>query len=853
MANTWYIRNKYPVMLRIILFILILNSSVVGALGQNVEIKANKTPLNKIFIDLRNRYNIQFSFDDQLLSKYSVTVSGNYASAEEAIRILIKNLPLSYQKRDEVFVIIPVRTPEKKENQLFAGQILEKGTNEPLPFSHISLNDRVMATDIKGSFSALLPADSAIRVKISHLGHFVLDTVTSAGPNHQFFLIPASIGLREIVVKDKSLEKSTQIGDWAGAMKINHQVARFLPGNDDNSVFNFMRLQPGILASSEQSNGLMIWGSYEGQSKILFDNFTIWGLKSFNDDISTINPLMAKDIEIFKGGYDARYGDRVGGIVHISGKNGNTVKPSFSLNVNNVTMNSIVEIPVLKNSSLLLSFRQTYYNLYDGKETTLQDEESADAELPRRLLNNRNYNVTVSPDYTFHDANVKFSTKSDKGDLFYISLFGGEDQFDYRVNQKRNISNYTVTNDEKNRQSGASLFYGKTWKNGNSTNFNASYSDLVNTVRDMTEIKYNFQDQTILQRKISGENMISEYNINLDQWFTLNRSNRLETGAGFVMNDVSFVYKSFDVTQSVLNDQSPRANLFLQDHISLPGSLNFKIGLRADYPVNLEKIYWQPRVSASLALNDNLKFNAAWGIYNQFIAKSSVLDESGNYRYIWTSSDNTKVPVLEAQHWVAGTSYHKNNLTVSLESYLKNIDGLTRFIQGTATAKGAVYLGEGRSYGMDFYIKKDYHGHSAWIAYTLSRTEEKFAYFEDYQFNRAPQDQRHELKLAAIFDLKPFCLSGSYVFGSGFPINTGTLLQPEFVESQYNRLDLGLIYRFRVNKLYGEAGFAILNVFDTGNIRYSNFEMVPLDQDNSINIYSEAVPFSPRVSLKLSM
>ena len=54
---------------------------------------------------------------------------------------------------------------------------------------------------------------------------------------------------------------------------------------------NLLRLQPGILASGEQTNDLIIWGSYEGHSQVLFDNFTIYGLKNFNDNISAFNPF----------------------------------------------------------------------------------------------------------------------------------------------------------------------------------------------------------------------------------------------------------------------------------------------------------------------------------------------------------------------------------------------------------------------------------------------------------------------------------------------------------------------------------------------------------------------------------
>ena len=60
---------------------------------------------------------------------------------------------------------------------------------------------------------------------------------------------------------------------------------------------------PGILASGESTNDLVIWGSYAGHSQVLFDGFTIFGLKNFNDNISSFNPLMAKDIEVMKGGF----------------------------------------------------------------------------------------------------------------------------------------------------------------------------------------------------------------------------------------------------------------------------------------------------------------------------------------------------------------------------------------------------------------------------------------------------------------------------------------------------------------------------------------------------------------------
>jgi len=839
---------------RFITSLIFLLMAVSSAFAQQVEIVAHNAPLNKILIGLRDKYKLQFSFNDQLLSQYNLSITKKCTSPDDAIQSLIYGLPLTYRKHGDIYMILPEKKKVSPQNYLLFGQITEVGSNEALPFSHLLVNDRIIVSDLKGSFSYQSRSDSLFHVTVSHLGYFILDTVLVAGNIHQLTLVPSVIGLREIVVKDQSPDRSTQIGNKAGAMKINHQIARNLPGNDDNSVFTLLRLMPGILASSEQSNGLIIWGSYEGHSQILFDGFTIWGLKSFNDDIDAVNPLIAKEIEVLKGGYDASYGDRVGGIVRIAGKTGNMTKPSFSLNINNVTMNGMAEIPLWKSSSLLFSFRQTYYNLYNNKE--ILPENNKNVILPITSTT-PGIDYTVFPDYNYRDANVKFTSRNDKGDLFSLSLLGGQDRFKYTINQPGILRDLYKINTEDNNQYGASAFYGKTWHSGNITNFTTSWSSLETDLSDILKV-VRPNNSVILKRDDQTYNQISEINGRADHFIALSKSHLLETGVGFAVNDVALKADSSGINQTDLKTQVPRINGYVQDHITLPGEVGFKFGFRADIPFNLDKIYIQPRISASIKVADFVKINAALGVYNQFISKSSVVDEEGNYRYIWTACDNADVPVLRAVHWVVGSSYHQNDFTLSVEAYLKHTDGLTRFIKKNQVLKNLIYKGEGKSYGLDVFVKKDFRGHSAWISYTLSKTEEKFDYTDGKfplsrfnMFRPAPQDQRHEIKAAAIFNIKPFSLSANYVFGSGFPLNNGTILNPNYIEPDYNRLDIAVNYRFHIGKVAGETGISILNLFDSRNIRYSNFEKVPLDQSTSLNIYSEAVPFSPRLSLRL--
>ena len=827
-----------------LLYFVLLSMS---CFSQQIDVKFANTPLSQVLVSLRDKYNLQLSFNDQLLAKYSLSLDNHYASPEQAIQALLVDFPLNYVKQGEVFLILPKENRRLAHNALLIGQISESRSQEPLPFSQVIVDNRVIVSDIKGNFSYPSSQDSIFHIRVSHLGYFILDTIVTTANFHRFNLVPTSIGLKEIVIQDKTIEKSTQIGSRAGLIKVNHQIAKYLPGGGDNSVFTLLRLMPGILASSEESNGLIIWGSYEGHSQILFDGFTIWGLKSFNDDIEAVNPLLAKDIEVLKGGYDASYGGRVGGLVNIVGKTGNLVKPTFTLNLNNVTVNGMAEVPLWKRSSVLMSFRQTYYNLYKGKDVLPANNQN---EVIPINTSKSAIDFTVHPDYIYQDANIRFTTRGKNSDLFYVSLLGGEDRFRYAINPRADINGLFKIDAENNFQVGASSFYGHKWKNGMITNVTGAWSTLQTDLSNIQSIqrKKNVFDQIVNNQT---SNLVAEYSGKIDHILKLSSTHSLEAGVGFNFNEAALKADSSGFHKSDLYAQISRVNGYFQDHITLPNEIDIKIGLRADFPLDLIPTYLQPRISASFKVSDRVKLNAAWGIYNQFIAKSSVVDNQGNYRYIWSACDNMKIPVLEGTHYVLGSSYHQEGYAISLETYYKNTTGITRFVNTNQSYRDLIYNGNGRSYGVDLFMKKEFGQHSAWVSYTLSRTEEKFAYFPKNEYLPAPQDQRHEVKVAGLFYAKPFHISAVYVYGSGFPLYYGSILTPNYTITPYNRMDVSVNYRFTAGKLSCETGLSILNLFNSKNIHYTNFERVPVDQSTTFNIFSQAIPFSPRINLRL--
>ena len=654
-------------------------------------------------------------------------------------------------------------------------------------------------------------------------------------------LIPSSIGLTEIEISGKQVEKSTQFGYRPGLMKINHKIAHFLPGYGDNSVLNLIRLMPGILASGEQTSEIVIWGSYAGQCKVDFDGYTVYGLRNFNDKISSFNPLLAKDIEIYKGGYNAKYGGRVGGIVNIVGINGNTSKPSFTFVINNMTLNGMADIPLSERSSLILAFRQTYYNLYNRAELSAMVQSSENGEETQ---------FTINPSYSFRDANLKYSLTTKKNNLFYISLHGADDLFSYNIDEP--VDNIEIIKDasEENTQLGGAAYYGYNWFNGNLTNIKIGYSNFSTILEDETSWYYPVNNTTEYKNNLKDRNYLREMTASVNNTLNLNKHHILNFGVEYTNNSVQLEEHSFDVLTSFFDKSSNLFSTYLQDQIWLTNSLEIDIGLRISYPTIIKNLYIEPRFSAHYQANEFWKIYFAGGIYNQFIALSTFSDDFGNFKYFWTICDNNKIPVLNSTHVVLGNSYHRNDFTFNMEGYYKYTNGLTRFVNIPASDIKDIFHGNANSIGIDVLLKKDYRKHSAWIAYSLSRTLEYFQYYDEDDKRRAPQDQLHEIKFALMLNFDPIYFSTNYVYGSGFPYDNNTTTDYEN-DYPYSRLDVSLIYKFLDKKLKGEAGVSVLNVLNQKNLKYTSFEKIPAAQTTGLNFYTESLPITPTLYLKI--
>jgi hypothetical protein len=520
----------------------------------------------------------------------------------------------------------------------------------------------------------------------------------------------------------------------------------------------------------------------------------------------------------------------------------------------------MVQLPLSKKSSLLAAYRQTYHQLYSPTRISIvaREENStsgagAGAGTPLGKGPSTNRISDVKPDFVFRDANLKYTFKGDDGSRFSLSLYGGGDDFSYDMDAQLARVLWTREEQEQNKQLGGSAQLNYPWNNGDATNLTVAYSAFGRELYQKAQTENNQNGNITTLNDLDAENTVDELSFNAEHTLNFRRGHRLLIGTGAINNKVELARFSDGKQQININNQSPRIYSYLQDEYPFGELLELKTGVRAIYNTKRGKWYVEPRISASFSVFDDLKINASWGLYNQFISKTTVLDSTNNYTEFWTNSDEEQVPVLSAEHFVAGLSYQRNGFTASAEAFYKTTDGLSRYVNGNLLVSEGFYEGKARSKGLDIFLKKEYKRNMAWISYTLSNAEEQFPYFRINTWQPAPHQQKHELKFAGVYNYKSFYLSANYVYGSGFERYDLEVDNDLNFDKAYSRLDAALVYKFRPGKVKAEAGISVLNIFNTGNIKYSNIRISTIDELSLIGVYSDAISFTPAVFLNIEL
>ncbi|NKI32588.1 TonB-dependent receptor [Croceivirga thetidis] len=752
-----------------------------------------------------------------------------------------------------------------------SGTIREAASNETLIGVTVAFPELKSGTTTNeyGFYSITLPKGE-YQVLVSYLGfQEIVRTINlNSDKNIDFNLQEQAEELSEVVVTEnvERLDiRKPQMSVAGLQVKTIKQIPVVLGEAD---VVKSLLLLPGVTSAGEASSGFNVRGGAADQNLILLDEAIIFNSSHLFGFFSVFNPDAIKDVKLFKGGIPARYGGRVSSVLEIFQKEGNSKEVKVSGGIGAVASRLLVEGPIKKDQTAFLAGgRASYAHLF----------------LPLFDIDNRAY---------FYDLNTKISHKINDRNSIYLSGYFGRDLFsisDSFVNTYGNaVGNFRWNHLFSDKLfSNLSLIYsdyfygleldfvGFEWDSG-IQNFNVKY-DLKHYINNKLQINFglnniyyvfnpgfirpNSADSGILEDQLTKKyaNEAAAY-VDIEQKLTDKLSVNYGLRASMFSRlgqDELFVYQNnqpvlFDPFQLVYREATPI------DTINPGRGTNLKTFFN-----------WEPRVSMAYTINDNNSIKASYTRLAQYLHLLSNTS-SPTPLDVWTPSGPFIEPQLLDQY---ALGYFKNfnngNYSLELEGFYKDIQNRIDYIDGADliandAIEQVILNGEARAYGLELLLRKNTGKFQGWLAYTLSRSEQRTPGREPVTDNgrsneetginfgewySTPYDKTHDISIYGNYELNDkWRFNTNFIYQTGQPTNYPVgqfefegLVVPFFgLRNQtrlpdYHRLDVSATLTPKKNRkssFQSEWVFSVYNVYNRMNAASINFRQ---NQDTGRN------------------
>ena len=786
----------------------------------------------------------------------------------------------------------PLFTNKFQNNPItISGVVKDKESGESLPYANVIVKGtNIGATTNEDGFFTLfdVPSENST-IMVQFMGYkteFLTLTNELAYNKIIVLMTPDSNQLDEVVISLDSGREIMKMNKNVSQISLSPKKLATIPNLGEKDIFRALQLIPGVSGTNESSSGLYIRGGTPDQNLVLLDGFTVYHVDHFYGFFSAFNSDVIKDIQLFKGGFPAEYGGRISSVMDLTGKTGNSNKFSLSGSLSLLSANATVEIPVGKKANLLISGRRSYTDilksgLYNNIFDLYNDSgPSNEGNLPiqARILQNQ-----LQPSFYFYDLNAKFSYKPTNKDIISVSIYNGEDNLDSSrenqniigsgTDQERTI-NANVEDLLNWGNLGSSARWARQWGDKFYTNVVGAYSNYFSQRKRINDISVQLSDSTIKNKiGLIEDNNLKDFTLRIHNEYKINSKQSIEFGAQLTKNEVDYNYSINDtITVITQKDKGLLSTIYLQDKWSPTEKLNVIGGIRATHFDLEDKVFFEPRLSLSYQLNNQIKLKGAWGKYYQFVNRIVREDVSQGSRDFWLLANGKNSPISFSEHLIIGASYEIDDWLFDLEFFEKEMTGLTEFSLRFQSALGAdpndqlFFEGTGISRGIDFLIQKKVGKYSGWLGYTLSEVVHSFPDLTDNPFY-ALNDQRHEIKIVNVLKAGRWDLGATWVYGSGKPytapkgIYTIKLLdgtETEYVNvgekngprlAPYHRLDLSATYNFNMGSGNGSVGLSLFNLYNRSNTWYKEFEIIDSEMiETNINYLG----FTPSLFLNVS-
>lgn len=703
------------------------------------------------------------------------------------------------------------------------GIIKDSKTQEPLEAVSISVIETKNGTysNLDGSFEISLQKSDSAWLRFSYIGY--KDKTIEIDPvNHErTILIQMSSQLEElseVIIQANSLREKFNSSNTS-VESIDAKDAQVLPALfGEVDIIKTLQLKPGITSGSEGSSNLYVRGGNGDQNLVLLDGVNIYNPSHLFGFFSTFNNDALQSVDIFKGGFPAKYGGRLSSVLDIRTKDPNPEKLSGSGGLGIISSRLMLEGPLMHDKvTFLISGRRTYLDAVTKHINK---------------ANEANKEITPIPQYWFYDLNGKISAKINDKNALTLSGHIGSDDFSFKDGRYR--TNLDWGNEMGSLQWNHSISQQLL---ATAAVFTSKYTyDITNSFGPLDlNITSNIADQGLRLNVL-----FDSKNGHLIQGGIQTIHHRFNIGryqAGSMVDTLEFSTGS-----ALLGRESA---FFIGDQFNPWKKITINLGIRYTKFSSQSRYYHntEPRFAVSVDLSRRLKIKSSYARMNQYVHLVSNTGISLPTDIWYPTTD--RITPQRSDQVVLGMQYLiKPSLMFTNEYYykaLKNQIELKDHAQIFANddLEEEFSIGNGYAYGSEIGIEKKSGRWTGWMGYTLAWVRRgNFNEIEGGRHFSPKYDRRHDLSFVSSFQFnKKWTASATFVFGSGdkawlpegrfylqdIPEVNGHLPIPVYGTRNtinlpsYHRADIAIVRSFKTKWSTQNFTFSLYNLYNRRN------------------------------------
>ena len=797
---------------------------------------------------LEEEFSYRFSFRDSDVAAYSIK-DKEQSTLANALVYLTNNTLFNFNQIDNRTIALSL----KEDLISICGYVLTDSSSTPLPSVVVSTPYQLISTTEEGYFSMMVKS-SVDSIEFQYTGFKALQleaaTFTSK-PCKSVFLSPKVEELSTVTLSNylaKGISKNLN-----GSLTVNYEEFDILPGLIEPDVLLTVQALPGIQSVNETVSYLNIRGGTNDQNLILWDGIKMYQNGHFFGLISGFNTQLTKKVTVIKNGTTASLGDGVSGVISMEGSDEINRELSIGAGLNLLSADAFADVPLGNIGSLQIAGRKSVNGLFD----TPTYQAYFDRAFQNTEVTSSGINFSTSDDqFQFYDTSIRALFEPTEKDRLRLNFLVLGNSLEFLENATIDGIPQSLRSDLLQDNISGGIYYQHLWSDNFNTEMQAYGSAYLLEATNFDILN----DQRLIQK-----NKIEESSFSIKSNLQINNNWEGQFGYQFLETGITNFEQINNPFFERLDKQVLRTNsLFAETHFQPFENTLLNMGLRVNHIVKFNQWFWEPRLSFSHRFLKYFTFEILGEIKSQ--TTSQVIDFQTDFLGVenrrWVLSKPGEIPVITSKQLSAGIAVNRRGWLVSIEPYIKEVQGITTQSQGfqnqfQSTRTHGSYLVR----GIDFLVNKRFKKLNAWLSYSYAKNDYTFEALVPESFPNNV-DIRHTFTFGCDYTLDRFNLAAGLNWHSGRP-TTVLNENEEVIEGELNfgtpnlnniddyiRLDVSSTYRFGLGKnSEGFVGISFWNLLDRENVINHFYR---LGEDEMVEEVDEfALRFTPNISLRV--